>query len=322
MPIKYGIQRLLEAIPTIFVVLVLVFALLLFIPGDPILFMLGVVGTDSIEIISPEVYEAMRQRLGLDQNVVVRFFNWAWNVVQGDLGHSNRFGVGVADIIWQRLPATIYLGIAAIIIGLVLAIPLGVLAAIHQGKWIDHVANGLVLFGLVTPSFWVALLFVLVFAVYLDWLPTFGYTPPSENFVEFLKHIAMPATVMGIDLGASSLRYLRADFIEQMEQDYARTARAKGLPERIVFWKHVLKNSMVSFVTVLGFDIQRLLGGSTIIETMFAYPGISFLMLQSIFNRDYAVVQGVVLFIAILVIVINLVVDFIYSVLDPRVRYA
>ncbi len=321
MPIKYGIQRLLEAIPTIFVVLVLVFALLLFIPGDPVLFMLGVVG-DSTDTISAEVYAAMRDRLGLDQNVVVRFFNWFFAVLQGDLGESTRFGTSVTQIILQRLPATLYLGFAAILIGLVIALPLGVLAAIHEGKWIDHVANGFVLFGLVTPSFWVALLFVLAFSVYLGWFPTFGYTPPQEDFVDFLKHIALPASVMGIDLGASTLRYLRTDFIEQMRQDYVRTARAKGLPERIVFWKHVLKNSLVSFVTVLGFDIQRLLGGSTIIETMFAYPGISYLLLQSIFNRDFAVVQGVVLLIAIMVIVVNLFVDFIYSILDPRVRYA
>ena len=321
MPIKYGIQRLLEAIPTIFVVLILVFALLLFIPGDAVLFMLGVVG-DSTDTISAEVYAAMRERLGLDQNVVVRFFNWFFAVLQGDLGESTRFGTSVTQIILQRLPATLYLGFAAILIGLVIALPLGVLAAINEGKWIDHVANGFVLFGLVTPSFWVALLFVLAFSVYLGWFPTFGYTPPQEDFVDFLKHIALPASVMGIDLGASTLRYLRTDFIEQMRQDYVRTARAKGLPERIVFWKHVLKNSLVSFVTVLGFDIQRLLGGSTIIETMFAYPGISYLLLQSIFNRDFAVVQGVVLLIAIMVIVVNLFVDFIYSILDPRVRYA
>jgi peptide/nickel transport system permease protein len=174
----------------------------------------------------------------------------------------------------------------------------------------------------VTPSFVVALFAVLIFAVYIGGLPSIGYTPPQEDFWQFLKHIILPASVMGIDLGASTLRYLRTDFLEQMKQDYVRTARAKGIPERVVFGKHVLKNSLISFVTVLGFDIQRLLGGSTIIETMFAYPGISFLMFQSILSRDFAIVQGVVLFIAIIVIAVNLLVDFIYSVLDPRVRYA
>ena len=322
MPIRYTLQRVLESIPTIFIVLILVFMLMLFIPGDPVLFMLGLVGTDNVDAVNPEVYAIMRDRLGLDDPVLVRFFRWFWAVLQGDLGTSIRFGVPVADIIIGRLPATLYLGMASIVIGLIIAIPLGVLAAINEGKWIDHVANGFVLFGLVTPSFVVALFAVLIFAVYIGGLPSIGYIPPQEDFWQFLKHIILPASVMGIDLGASTLRYLRTDFLEQMKQDYVRTARAKGIPERVVFGKHVLKNSLISFVTVLGFDIQRLLGGSTIIETMFAYPGISYLMFQSILSRDFAIVQGVVLFIAIIVIAVNLLVDFIYSVLDPRVRYA
>ena len=214
-----------------------------------------------------------------------------------------------------------YLGTAALLIGVLIAIPGGIWAAVRQNTVVDHAANGFVLFGIVTPGFWVALLLVLAFSVHLGWFPTIGYMAPQEDFVQFLKHLTLPAVVLGIDVGASILRFTRADFLEQLRQDYVRTARAKGLPERVVLWKHTLKNSLIATTTVLGFQVSHLMGGSTIIETMFAYPGISFLLLNSIFGRDFAVVQGVVLFMAIMVLVVNFLVDVLYAVLDPRIRY-
>ena len=214
-----------------------------------------------------------------------------------------------------------YLGTAALLIGVLIAIPGGIWAAVRQNTVVDHAANGFVLFGIVTPGFWVALLLVLAFSVHLGWFPTIGYMAPQEDFVQFLKHLTLPAVVLGIDVGASILRFTRADFLEQLRQDYVRTARAKGLPERVVLWKHTLKNSLIATTTVLGFQVSHLMGGSTIIETMFAYPGISFLLLNSIFGRDFAVVQGVVLFMAIMVLVVNFLVDVLYAVRDPRIRY-
>ena len=162
---------------------------------------------------------------------------------------------------------------------------------------------------------------VLLFGVYLGWLPTIGYTAPQDDFVEFLRHITLPTIVLGLDFASNVIRFIRTDFIEQMREDYVRTARAKGLSERLVIWKHIFKNSMLATVTVLGFDISRLMGGSTIIESIFAYPGISFLLLQSIFNRDFATVQGVVIFIALMVVFMNYLADILYALLNPRIRY-
>ena len=321
MLVRYTSQRLAQMVPTILLVTMVVFALLLLIPGDPVMAMLGFSGGEVTDAVDPEVYSRMRARLGLDDPIYVQYARWLGRTVQGDLGNSLLYGRPVLGIILQRLPATLYLGTAALIMGILIAIPGGIWAAVRQNTVVDHAANGFVLFGIVTPGFWVALLLVLAFSVHLGWFPTIGYMAPQENFGQFLKHLTLPAVVLGIDVGASILRFTRADFLEQLRQDYVRTARAKGLPERIVLWKHTLKNSLIATTTVLGFQVSHLMGGSTIIETMFAYPGISFLLLNSIFGRDFAVVQGVVLFMAIMVLVVNFLVDVLYAVLDPRIRY-
>lgn len=322
MLLRYSLNRLFQTIPTLLVVSVVVFSLLLVVPGDPVLHMLGYVGEEVQQAVDPEVYARMRQRLGLDDPIPVQYLRWLRRTVQGDLGTSLNHGVPVLDIILNRLPATFFLGFAALALGLIVAIPLGILAAVRQHTWVDHFANGLVIFGIVTPGFWVALMGVLTFSVYLGWLPTIGYAAPQENPLLFLRHLALPACVLGIDVAAGLLRYLRADFLEQLRQDYVRAARAKGLPERVVLVKHALKNSLVATITVLGLDISGLLGGSTIIETMFAYPGISFLLLQSIYARDFPVVQGVVLVMALIVVSVNYVTDIIYAFLNPRIQYS
>jgi peptide/nickel transport system permease protein len=323
MLLRYSIKRLFETIPTLFVISLVVFGLILVVPGDPVLHMLGYVGEDIEvqEVVDPEVYARMRERLQLDAPITIQYFRWLWRTLQGDLGVSLNHGVPVLDIILDRLPATFYLGIAALLIGMVIAFPLGILAAIRPNSWVDHLANGLVLFGLVTPGFWVALMAVLAFSVHLGWFPSIGYAAPQEDIFQFLRHLTLPAVVMGVDVAAGLLRYLRADFIEQLRQDYVRAARAKGLPEPVVLVKHALKNSLIATTTVLGLDVSRLLGGSTIIETMFAYPGISYLLLQSIYARDFPVVQGVVLVMALLVVVVNYFVDIIYAFLNPRIHY-
>lgn len=323
MLLRYSVKRLFQTIPTLIVISVVVFGLILVVPGDPVLHMLGYVGDDIQvqQVVDQEVYTRMRERLGLDQPILIQYAQWLRRTVQGDLGTSLNHGVPVLDIILDRIPATFYLGAAALLIGLVIAVPLGIFAAVRRGTWVDHLGNGIVIFGIVTPGFWVALMAVLIFSVHLGWFPSIGYAAPQERPIQFLRHLTLPAFVMGIDVAAGLLRYLRADLLEQLRQDYVRAARAKGLPERIVLVKHALRNSLVATVTVLGLDVSGLLGGSTIIETMFAYPGISYLLLQSIYARDFPVVQGVVLMMALMVVVVNYLTDVVYAFLNPRIQY-
>ena len=323
MLLRYSLKRLFDTIPTLLVISLVVFGLILVVPGDPVLHMLGYVGEDLQvqQVVDQQVYARMRLRLGLDDPLPVQYFRWLERTLQGDLGTSLNHGVPVLDIILSRLPATLYMGFAALVIGILLAIPLGILAAVRRDTWVDHFANGLVIFGIVTPGFWVALMAVLVLSVRLGWFPSIGYAAPQDDPMQFLKHLAIPACVLGVDVAAGVLRYLRADFLEQLRQDYVRAARSKGLPERVVLIKHALKNSLIATVTVLGLDVSNLLGGSTVIETMFAYPGISYLLLQSIYARDFPVVQGVVLFIALIVVVVNYLTDILYAFLNPRILY-
>jgi peptide/nickel transport system permease protein len=295
-----------------------VFFVMMVVPGDPVMVMLGAVEGAPI---SEEVYEAMRLRLGLDQPLIVQYLNWLWNMLQGDLGVSLTHQTSALGVILHRLVPTAYLMVGGLTLAVVIAVPAGVLAAIHNNtKW-DHLATGFVIFGMTIPTFWLGLVLILIFAVNLGWLPSIGYTPPQEDFVQFLRHICLPVVVLGLNIAATVLRFQRQDFLEQMQQDYVRTARAKGLSERLVLWKHVLRNSLITTVTVVGLQMAYLSGLITVIEVVFNYPGIGFLLLNSIHARDFILVQGVVLFMVLLVIVVNLAVDILYSVLDPRVRY-
>jgi peptide/nickel transport system permease protein len=318
MLIRYVAMRLVQLIPMALVVTMVVFFVMMIVPGDPVMVMLGAV--DGAQI-SREVYEAMRMRLGLDQPLIVQYFNWIWNVLQGDLGSSITYRTPALEVILQRLIPTAYLMVGGLITAVIIAVPAGVLAAIHNNtKW-DHLATGFVIVGISVPTFWLSLVGVLIFAVYLGWLPAIGYTPPQNDFVQFLRHLALPMTVVALNIAATVLRFQRQDFLEQMHQDYVRTARAKGLSERLVMWKHVLRNSLITTLTVVGLQMAYLSGLITIVETVFNYPGIGYLLLNSIHTRDFVVVQGVVLFMVFLVIIVNLLVDILYAALDPRVRY-
>lgn len=318
MLLRYAAVRLVQLVPMVLVVTMVVFFVMMIVPGDPVMVMLGAV--DGAQI-SREVYDAMRMRLGLDQPLIVQYFNWLGNLLRGDLGSSITHRTPALEVILQRLIPTMYLMVGGLIMAVIIAVPAGVLAAIHNNtKW-DHLATGFVVFGISVPTFWLALVAVLIFAVYLGWLPSIGYTRPQEDFVEFLKHLALPMTVVALNIAATVLRFQRQDFLDQMHQDYVRTARAKGLSERLVLWKHVLRNSLITTLTVVGLQMAYLSGLITIVETVFNYPGIGYLLLNSIHTRDFVVVQGVVLFMVFLVIVVNLLVDILYTVVDPRVRY-
>jgi peptide/nickel transport system permease protein len=318
MLIRYTVMRLVQLIPMILVVTMVVFFVMMIVPGDPVMVMLGAV--DGAQI-SREVYDAMRVRLGLDRPLIVQYINWLWNMLQGNLGSSLTYRSPALEVILQRLVPTMYLMVGGLVTAVIIAVPAGVLAAIHNNtKW-DHLATGFVILGISVPTFWLALVAILIFAVHLGWLPTIGYTPPQKDFVDFLRHLALPMTVVALNIAATVLRFQRQDFLEQMHQDYVRTARAKGLSERLVLWKHVLRNSLITTLTVVGLHMAYLSGLITVVETVFNYPGIGYLLFNSINTRDFVVVQGVVLFMVFLVIVVNLVVDILYTALDPRVRY-
>jgi peptide/nickel transport system permease protein len=318
MLMRYAAMRLVQLIPMVLVVTMVVFFVMMIVPGDPVMVMLGAV--DGAQV-SREVYDVMRVRLGLDQPLVIQYLKWLSSVLQGDLGTSLTFRTPALEVIFLRLVPTLYLMMGGLIIAVIIAVPAGVLAAIHNNtKW-DHLATGFVVLGISVPTFWLALVTILIFAVYLGWLPSIGYTRPQEDFVDFLKHIALPMSVVALNIAATVLRFQRQDFIEQMHQDYVCTARAKGLSETLVLWKHVLRNSLMTTFTVVGLQMAYLSGLITIVESVFNYPGIGYLLLNSIRTRDFIVVQGVVLFMVFLVIIVNLVVDIFYTVLDPRIRY-
>ena len=318
MLIKYVAMRLVQLVPMVLVVTMVVFFVMRIIPGDPVLVMLGAVEGAPI---SQDVYDAMRLRLGLDRPLIVQYLDWLWDMVRGDLGASITYRVPALDVILHRLVPTAYLMVGGVIMAVAIAVPGGVLAAIHNNtKW-DHFATGFVILGITVPTFWLALVAILVFAVYLGWLPAIGYAPPQKDIVAFLRHLILPMTVVALNVAATVLRFQRQDFLEQMNLDYVRTARAKGLSERLVLWKHVLRNSLMTTVTVVGLQMAYLSGLVTVVENVFNYPGIGFLLLNSIHTRDFVVVQGVVLFMVFLAIGVNLVVDILYAVLDPRVRY-
>ncbi|HEY2987696.1 MAG TPA: nickel ABC transporter permease [Candidatus Binatia bacterium] len=314
----YVINRVLQLIPVLFLVSLIVYFTVRLIPGDPVLVILGV-DADPAATYNQEQYRALQRQLGLDRPVYVQYFNWLDKTVRGNFGISLRSRRPVIDVIRERYPATIYLAITALLIAVLIAIPAGVIAAARQNTWSDYAAMGYAMWGLAMPNFWLALMLIVLFSVKLGWLPSIGYTSPFENTFRFLQHVFLPAIVLGTELAASLTRYVRAEMLEQLRQDYVRTAWAKGLPARMVIVKHAFRNSLIAAVTVIGLDTARLLGGSTIIETVFTWPGVGSLLIEAIYARDFPVVQGCVLIIALTYVMINLVVDIAYKWLDPRI---
>ena len=316
---RYIVQRVWQLIPVLILVSIAVFLIVRIIPGDPVLVMMGVDAEDRARI-SETQYQAMQQQLGLDRPIYVQYFNWVSRIVQGDMGSSLRSRRPIFEVIFERYPATIYLAVIAMFTGLIIAIPAGVIAAIRQNTGADYAAMGFALWGIAMPNFWLALMLIVVFSLHLGWLPSIGYANPLEAPLRFFQHACLPAIVMGTDLAAPLTRYIRAEMLEQLKQDYVRTAWAKGLPSRMVIVRHALKNSLIAAVTVVGLQTARLLGGSTIVETVFSWPGIGRLLIEGIYSRDYPIVQGSVLLIAVTYVFINLIVDIAYKWLDPRIK--
>lgn len=311
----YLIRRLLLTVPVLLFVSMIVFALVNLIPGDPALIMLG-------EQATPEALATLRAEMGLDRPVAVRYVLWLGRVASGDLGRSVRDGRPVLTTLLQKLPVTLELAVTAVLVAWAIAIPAGALAAWKRRTGVDYAASTAALLGISIPNFWLGIMMIYLLAVNLRLLPASGYVEPWLEPGRNLKLMIMPSIVLGTALAALVMRQLRSSMIEVLQTEYVRTAHAKGLADRAVITRHALKNAMIPVVTVMGLQLSGLLGGAVITETIFAIPGIGRLAVQSILTRDFPMVQGVVLFVALAVVATNLVVDVLYGLLDPRIRLA
>jgi peptide/nickel transport system permease protein len=308
------LRRLLATIPVLVLVTAGVFALIHLTPGDPIDVMMA-------ESADAGVKANLRRELGLDQPIYVQYGAWMWRLVHGDLGRSIRNGEPVIENVGRRIRPSLQLAALAMAISLVVAAPLGILSAARRNTSVDRFGTTFALFGICMPNFLLALLLIFFFGVKLRWLPISGYTDPLEEGLAGLRSLVLPALTLGLALAAVVTRTLRSSMMEALAEDYVRTARAKGLSEWSVIRAHVLKNALIPVVTVLGLQLGTLIGGAVITEYVFALPGVGRLVVDAVFARDYPLVQGVVLLIAVGFIVSNLAVDLLYGWIDPRIRY-
>lgn len=310
---KYFLRRLLLLFPVLFIVSVLISSLIYFSPGDPVRVMLGLRANE-------EAVAKIRAELGLDKPYHVRYWNWLEQTVQGNLGRSLQRNEPVAALIAERLPASIELTFFALVVAMLLAVPAGVVSATRPGTLVDNLLSLGSLFWISMPGFWIAMIAVLVFSLNLGILPISGRGGPIWS-VEGLRYLALPGLILGIRQVAIISRLVRAGMLETLGEDYVRTARSKGLSEKVVVYKHALRNAMIPTVTIFGVQIPELLSLSVIIETVFAWPGMGRMLVDAVLKRDYTLVQGIVLVYALIVILINLIVDLLYAYIDPRIKY-
>lgn len=315
---QYVVRRLLFAIPLLIGITLISFTIIHLAPGDP-----------ALRFLSPETSQEdlarMRHVMGLDRPIPVQYGIWLGNLVQGDWGKSFTDGQPVLQKIAERLPATLELTVVALVLALLVAVPIGVFAAVRQYSILDHVATFGAFVGISVPAFWMGLLMMLLFAVQLRWLPAVGRTPAGvtdPDFVLRLRHLAMPAFILAIESTAGFTRYVRSSMLEAIRQDYVRTARAKGLTGRVVIYKHALRNALIPVITILGLALPGLVGGSAVIESLFAWPGLGRLFVQSAFTRDYPVIMGGLLMSSTLVVLGGLAADVAYVLVDPRIKYS
>ncbi len=308
----YVARRIAQAVLALLGVSVVVFALMHLVPGDPVRTALGT-------RFDQELYDLLVARHGLDRPLVVQYVDWLSRAVTGDLGVSFRTGRPVTETLLARLPATALLAVASIVVGIVIALPAGIISAVRQGKIADYVANAFAQIGVSIPDFWYGILLILVFAATLGLLPPSGYVPLTEDPVEGLRRLILPALTTGVVTGAILTRFVRSSVLEAMNAEHVRFARAKGLPKRYVLRHHVLRNAWNPIVTITGLQLGTLLGGVVVVEWVFAWNGLGREALVAVERRDYPVLQGAVLLIATAFLIINLVVDLVYAKLDPRI---
>lgn len=307
------VKRVLQLVPTVFFVSVIIFSLQHLLPGDPALIMAG-------EDKDPQVIAQIRAQYHLDQPIPIQYFFWIKGVLQGDLGESMRLKTPVLELVATKLPVTLQLACMAMLIALSLGVSFGVLCAVYKGRLLDGVVNVVGLIGISTPNFWLGIMLVFLFSVHLGWLPASGYVSPFEDFGQSFKTTIMPAFVLGNAIAGVLMRHTRGAMLQALASDYVRTARAKGLYERVVVIKHAMRNALTPVITLGALEFGTLLSGAVLTEQIFTIPGFGKLIVDAVFNRDYAVVQGVVLVTATTYITLNLLADLGYILVNPRLR--
>lgn len=311
--VAYLVRRITLMIPILFLVSVIAFSLIHMVPGDPALVILG-------PEAPRETVEQLRRQLGLDRPLVIQYLDWLGNTVRGELGRSLVDRQPVARLILQRLPATFELAGLTFLVSTAIAVPIGIFTAVRRGSLADWIGSAAALFGQSIPHFWLGIMLIVLFSLKLKWLPSSGYVHLWQNPKANLMAMILPAVATGAREAAVITRYLRASLLEVLKQDYIRTARAKGLAERVVIFRHAVRNALIPVITASGLQIAGLLGGLVITETIFTIPGFGRLIVDAIFQRDIPVIQGAVLFAALMVMTVNLLVDIVYSLVDPRIK--
>jgi peptide/nickel transport system permease protein len=310
---RYVLERIFQLLPVLLVVSTLVFFIFHMVPGDEATARLGTRA-------NPESVANLRHQLGLDRSVYQQYLDWLGRAVRGDLGKSYINEQPVASLVLEKFPATLELAFFGVLLSLAVSVPVGTLSALRRGTWIDQISRIVAMAGFCVPRYWLAILLILGFAVRWPIFPPAGYVPLSEDPLMNLKYVALPSITLAATLAAVQMRFLRSGLLDEIAQDYVRTAYAKGLAHRVVIIRHALANALIPFITVVGLQFAQLLGGLVVVEQIFAWPGVGWLMIQSITQRDVAVVQGAVLLIATGFVLINLFVDVTYAYLDPRIH--
>lgn len=311
--VRFLARRVAYSLVVLLGVLVVVFALVQLVPGDPVRIALGTRYT-------PEAYAALRSASGLDRPLIVQFFSYLGHALTGDLGVSFRNGDPVTATLLDRLPATVSLGLVGIVIALAIAVPAGIWSALREGRVSDTIVRITSQFGVSVPDFWLGILFIALFSSTLGWLPTSGYRPLFDDPVGWLRHIILPGLTVGLVAAAIMTRYIRSAVLEVASMGYVRTARSKGLSPQVVTLRHTVRNALIPVLTITGIQLATILGGVIVVEVVFAWPGLGRLVYNAVAARDYPVIQGAVLLMAALFLLINLVVDVLYAVVDPRIR--
>lgn len=320
--LQYLTRRIIEMVPLLFFISALIYLLLYLMPGDPLYSML-----EDVPNLRPEDYKRLRTLYGLDDPVYVQYWKWLWQVLQLKPGYSREYGQPVLDVILPALKNTLVLTLTAVVLGKFLAVLLGIFSAIRQYSIGDYLLTALTFMAYSVPAFWLALMMIIVFAVKLGWLPTSGMISPDVTpgtwaaTLDWVKHLILPVAVLAMSEIIQVQRYMRSSLLEVLRQDYLTTARAKGLSERTVIGRHALKNALIPVVTIIAITMPRVIGGSTVVETVFGYPGMGRLLYTSIMGNDFVVAMTVVMIIAVTVVLFNLLADILYGWLDPRIRY-
>jgi peptide/nickel transport system permease protein len=312
--LKYALQRILATVPTLFIVSLIVFTLMRLVPGDPAVILVG-------DLEDPDLLEEVRRQMGFYEPVYTQYLIWLGNILQGDFGTSIMTGEPVLGALWDRFAVTAQIVLLSVLLATAIAVPAGMIAASKQNSRTDFAIVGVIIFSLSIPSFWVGILLILFFGVTLGWLPTVGYVPLAEGFWLHMQYLILPVVALMLGEMATITRMARSSTIEVLRLDYITHARAKGVGEYTVLTRHAFKNAFAPTLTVLGLMLGSLLGGAAVTETVFTLPGLGRFLVEGIYARDYPVVQGALLLIAFIYVVVNLVVDLLYPLFDPRVRY-